>query len=344
MSVYGGPDIVTNGLVLHLDPGNEKSYPRVNGPELVTNSLVTVAGDGQIFNVLRNASQSLILFPLGTGINGRTYQITWTVTAQRATTSATLRNGAVYSINFNRTPGTYTATFTATATGTFGIYGDNTGTDFDLDYVSIKEIINSDGTTLYDLSGNNNHATLLNGPTFNINNNGRIVFDGSNDTITSPIGSSLTSVGSGDFAMSLWFNSTKTSRGDLISWKAADASYDIGIILNGSTNGTMQLYYKTPTGGAGFYSSFAYTSNSINHIHFQKKNNNVEMYLNGLQIHSTSAGGSVSNHPENLIYVASNRGTVNFQGSIYVTNIYTKSFSNNEILQNYNAIKGRYRL
>ncbi len=26
MSVYGGPDIVTNGLVLHLDAANSKSY------------------------------------------------------------------------------------------------------------------------------------------------------------------------------------------------------------------------------------------------------------------------------------------------------------------------------
>lgn len=344
MSVYGGPDIVTNGLVLHLDAGNEKSYPRVNGPELVTNSLVTVAGDGQIFNVLRNASQSLILSPLGTGITGRTYQITWVVTAQRATTSATLRNGATYSLNINRAPGTYSATFTATATGAFGIFGDNTGTDFDLDYVSIKEIINSDSAMLYDLSGNNNHGTLINGPTFNISNNGRVVFDGSNDTITSTVGSSLTGVGSGDFSMGLWFNSSKTSRGDLISWKASDSSYDIGIILNGSTNGTMQLYYKTPTGGAGFYSPFTYTSNIINNIHFQKKNNNVEMYFNGLQVHVTNAGGSVANHPENLIYIGSNRGTTNFQGSIYTTNIYTQSFSNNEILQNYNALKGRFSL
>lgn len=27
MSVYGGPDIITDGLVLHLDAGNSKSYP-----------------------------------------------------------------------------------------------------------------------------------------------------------------------------------------------------------------------------------------------------------------------------------------------------------------------------
>ena len=27
MSIYGGPEIVTDGLVLHLDAANSKSYP-----------------------------------------------------------------------------------------------------------------------------------------------------------------------------------------------------------------------------------------------------------------------------------------------------------------------------
>jgi hypothetical protein len=27
MAIYGGPDIITDGLVLHLDAANSKSYP-----------------------------------------------------------------------------------------------------------------------------------------------------------------------------------------------------------------------------------------------------------------------------------------------------------------------------
>ena len=38
------------------------------------------------------------------------------------------------------------------------------------------------GTAWTDLSGNNNHATLINGPIFNNINTGNIIFDGTNDT------------------------------------------------------------------------------------------------------------------------------------------------------------------
>ena len=37
------------------------------------------------------------------------------------------------------------------------------------------------GTTWYDLSGNSNNGTLINGPTFNTSNSGSIVFDGIDD-------------------------------------------------------------------------------------------------------------------------------------------------------------------
>ena len=40
------------------------------------------------------------------------------------------------------------------------------------------------GTTWTDLSGNNNTGTLTNGPTFDSNNGGSIVFDGTNDYVS----------------------------------------------------------------------------------------------------------------------------------------------------------------
>ena len=200
------------------------------------------------------------------------------------------------------------------------------------------------GTSWFDLSGNNYHGSLINGPTYTSANKGAITFDGTNDTATSNIGSLLKTVGSGDFAISVWFNSTKSSRGDLFSWKSSDGTYDIGIILNGSSNGTMQLYYKTPSGGVGFYTAFQYVSNIPNCIHFQKKTGFVETYLNGVLKHSTSAGGDVTNHPETLLYIASNRGILPFAGNIFNLSVYNLSLSNSQILQNYNEIKGRFNI
>ena len=39
------------------------------------------------------------------------------------------------------------------------------------------------GTTWRDMSGNGNNGTLTDGPTFNSNNGGSIVFDGTNDYV-----------------------------------------------------------------------------------------------------------------------------------------------------------------
>ena len=48
------------------------------------------------------------------------------------------------------------------------------------------------GTTWYDLSGNGNHGTLINGPTYNSDNKGSIVFDGIDDYVsfTNPLNQS----------------------------------------------------------------------------------------------------------------------------------------------------------
>ena len=45
------------------------------------------------------------------------------------------------------------------------------------------------GTVWRDLSGNNNSGSLVNGPTYNSQNGGSIVFDGTNDFVTGSIGS-----------------------------------------------------------------------------------------------------------------------------------------------------------
>ena len=200
------------------------------------------------------------------------------------------------------------------------------------------------GTNWFNLASSNYNATLINGPIYSSNNKGGIVFDGSNDTATVNIGFLLRTVGTGDFSFSIWFNSTKSTRGDLISWKSADSTYDIGIVLNGSSSSTMQLYYKIPGAGLGFYTSFSYQSNTINNVHFQRGSGFVETYLNGALRHSNSAGGDVTNHPENTVYLASNRGVLPFAGTIFSAYIYTKSLSILEINNNYNTLKGRFGL
>jgi hypothetical protein len=55
MAVYGGPDIVTDGLVLHLDAANDKSYP---GSGTTWFDLSANTNNGNILGALYNESNS----------------------------------------------------------------------------------------------------------------------------------------------------------------------------------------------------------------------------------------------------------------------------------------------
>jgi prepilin-type N-terminal cleavage/methylation domain-containing protein len=57
------------------------------------------------------------------------------------------------------------------------------------------------GTTMYDLSGNNNNATLINGVGYSVSNNGCLIFDGNNDYVDMPL------AGSGIYPVTIeaWF-------------------------------------------------------------------------------------------------------------------------------------------
>ena len=63
------------------------------------------------------------------------------------------------------------------------------------------------GTTWTDISRNNNNGTLTNGPTFNSENGGSIVFDGTNDYVST----ALTSTNS--FTWNVWYKTNTVSNG-----------------------------------------------------------------------------------------------------------------------------------
>ena len=77
------------------------------------------------------------------------------------------------------------------------------------------------GTTWYDLSGNNKNPTLTNGPTFNSDNLGSIVLDGTNDMVEFSPGTNITSntvVLSGSYTASFLFFSSQTGSNPQQMW------------------------------------------------------------------------------------------------------------------------------
>jgi hypothetical protein len=84
--------------------------------------------------------------------------------------------------------------------------GPNVVTDglvLSLDAANIKSYV-SGSTTWYDKSGNGNNGTLTNGPTFDSNNGGNLVFNGTNQYIDCG-SSSLLNFGTGNYTIGVWF-------------------------------------------------------------------------------------------------------------------------------------------
>lgn len=186
------------------------------------------------------------------------------------------------------------------------------------------------GTSWFDLSGNNNHATLTNGPVFNSANGGNIVFDGSNDYAvilgnTSTL--SILSVYTAELILKAPHNGNK-------------------VILEKGTNDKMliqpdgvstNMYY-------GDYSLFNGTSAILNNnwinICVVQASTFRSLYLNGRLLSTVNSGNKVANNSD--IVLMSRSGSVGQQGSVSILKVYNKPLSLAEINQNFNATRNRF--
>ena len=198
-----------------------------------------------------------------------------------------------------------------------------------LDAANIKSYPQT-GTTWFDLSGSNNHATLIGAPAFAANNGGSFVMTGTQyATALNPMSSQTTLTQ--NWTVSGWFNIDTTTSQYLMNLNASlYPSYSAGnslLYLNGGVND--YYTYGGNIGGTGW-----------NYVTFRFRNSDGyrTIYKNGVNI-STSG-------PNNTSIPAGNPSTVtmggNFRGYFSRVEAYTRVLSDSEILQNFNATRGRY--
>jgi hypothetical protein len=217
------------------------------------------------------------------------------------------------------------------------------------------------GTAWFDKSGRGNNGTLTNGPTFNTGSLGSIVFDGTNDYVDCGVlgnyGSEMATKGiTFDFA----FRSTYTAAFKQFGTINTGANTLLVINFNRDEN---DLYVAGKTsfalranGGSylvGAISTNIYTGNIfIVSITRQPNTNQITFYINGIQQTTfydlyTATPNVFSNFEYFFtIGAVNNRGTVvvNLDCSIPYFKIYNRALSASEVLQNYNATKGRFNL
>jgi len=209
------------------------------------------------------------------------------------------------------------------------------------------------GTTWFDLSGNGNNGTLVNGVGFNGDNGGGLVFDGLNDTVS--IGQILNIMFSNDsFTICLWVKPNQLSHpytyfqvggGSYSNFPNVSKGVSIGVA------GDSQFFRAQITDGfvnrrIGI-SNFGFVANQwVSIVYLVDRNlNDSELFKNGFKLSNTNLstfGSSTTSTSANigLDVEGSNFGPANI--TVSNCHIYNRALSAQEIRQNFNALRGRY--
>jgi hypothetical protein len=210
------------------------------------------------------------------------------------------------------------------------------------------------GTTWYDVSGASSAAEFVGGPAFSSVDNGTIYFDGgtaycaitpSNNFAWTPSG-----IGLNNMSIDIWIKTSDSAGGQMILSKPWNGSgeYNYTLYHNGFT-----IVTGNQTNSLGF-SSIA-TGNWTNLV-ILVSTTQFGAYVNGVQVYALTNHGITNNTPTygntqtqlTLMtlypYGAGGNSGFSVQGNVSSLKMYNKVLSAAEILQNYNATKGRFGL
>jgi len=222
-----------------------------------------------------------------------------------------------------------------------------------LDVASPKSYPGS-GTTLFDLSGNGNNGTLTNGPTFSTQNNGTIQVDGSKHI--SVTGMPTTS----NYTLCVWSLNLGPTAFASVGHRTYACTNNFRFQWDDTSSTTIArgpFVDFVSSGGNLIPSNFTSQTpsdlfNKWNLTSMTSDGSTTTIYFNDTQGSSTtsarvfSTNGAMTIGTDNLSGIGGadsfNRDGGNcFFGPVYV---YNKALSNNEIIQNYNALKSRFNL
>jgi hypothetical protein len=194
------------------------------------------------------------------------------------------------------------------------------------------------GTDWADLSADAT-ATLTNGPTYSSNNGGYIDFDGSNDHVEvtginvsalSAFTLEATSSSADETVMSKFLGSLSNSS-FLLYWDVGDALGFDWVAVN--TSSTLHRIGTTPANG---------TVNAWNHVAATFSGSQIELYVNGSSVGTTSFSGTLRNISGIRLGADESSGLRPLSGNLAVAKVYDKVLSSAEVTQNYNALKNRF--
>jgi hypothetical protein len=203
------------------------------------------------------------------------------------------------------------------------------------------------GTTWYDLGGGNN-GTLTNGPTFNSDNGGSIVFDGVDDYMVVPNNSSLNLSTNGGTIESFYSIESLPSNNTAVLSKRGDGDQSIPYHLGTPANTTK---VRCIVNNGSFFNAFDSNSSlgvgNIAHVVITFTSTSRKIYINSVIDNTQTSNITLSDNSSAIIFSANgNNGAAFWFNNVknYITRIYNRALTAEEVLQNYNAQKGRFGL
>ena len=192
------------------------------------------------------------------------------------------------------------------------------------------------GTAWNDISGNGNNGTLVNTPTYSSANNGSFVLDGTNQSAN--LGNVIVSTTA--FSASAWVYDTDTAGGyrHII---AKDGQFLFRIDNNAEGGNLSAFVYIAGTPEPRL--STAWTKNVwVNVCFVWNTDGTFKIFLNGVLKNSSTT--RTGNSSTNTIFRVGGNTSNYFKGNISNAMFYNRTLTNDEVLQNFNALKGRYGL
>lgn len=209
-----------------------------------------------------------------------------------------------------------------------------------LDAANLKSYPGS-GTVWTDLSTNGNNGTLTNTPTYSSTNGGIISFDGISASIQIP----SFNISGSQISIFSWFKFSSLQTGER-SIIRKDNRWQLGF-SNPSTNTVRCLLATSGTTGWVSTNDFIYpfVNDTWYYFGFVYDNGVTKVYVNGTNVKTiTAITGSLLTNTTAVSIGGNVTGgiTTNLNGVIPLTSVYNTALSDLEVLQNYNAIRGRY--
>jgi hypothetical protein len=210
---------------------------------------------------------------------------------------------------------------------------------------SVQELLDNVPNTLYDLSSSNNDFALKNSPVITNDQGGGIVFDAVKTYVVSK------TISYTPRSLSFWLYNNLTIDTGVIGGPSTyqtllnfDGIYNNGINLGAwtgaATNETVHIWATN--------SSMTYIRDVIpigyHNFVFNWNGTTYDIWIDGDKktTYSNNIGHAVLENYNSQIHLGWNAGNYYFYGYIYSFIMYENSLSDNQVLQNFNVLRGRF--